>query len=133
MRLPSQKRILREDVREAPNWINNVIGPFNNFAETVYQALNKNITFQENVRCFYKVLTYKTTASYPTTDDVAFTNDLKVKASGLLVAQAFETSSYSPAPGPVYAPWVENNGSIIVKAITGLEASKTYSITLLVF
>jgi hypothetical protein len=79
-----------------------------------------------------KELTYKTTAAYPTMSDIQFVNDLKFKATGVQVLQAVEKSTYVPAPGPVYVPWVENNGAIVISSITGLEASKTYSIRLLV-
>lgn len=132
MKLPTQKRILREDVKGAPDWVNRIIDTFNSFAETVYQAFNKNITLSENVRCFTKVLTYKTTSSYPAHETVEFENELKVKASGVLVMQAYDRSSYVAAPGPVYAPWVEDNGMIRVGALTGLEANKTYVVSLLV-
>lgn len=132
MKLPVTKKILREDLKEAPSWVRGIIDPFNSFAETVYQALNKNITFSENIRAFVKELTYKTTASYPTADNIEFLNELKVKATGVQVLQAIDKADYSPAPGPVYVPWVEDNGTIVVSAITGLEASKTYLIRLLV-
>lgn len=132
MKLPVIKKILREDVKDAPSWIGAIIDPFNSFAETVYQALNKNITFSENVRAFVKEIVYTTPSTYPTMGDIEFLNELKVKATGILVLQAVDRSNYEPAPGPVYIPWAEDNGSIIVKPITGLEASKTYNIRLLV-
>jgi len=133
MKLPVTKKILKEDLKGSPDWINPVVDAFNSFAETIYQALNKNITFSENVRCFIKELSYKTSAAYPTADDVEFMNELKVKATGIEVLQALEKSTYTPAPGPVYVPWVEDNGTIkIMGPITGLEASKTYIIRLMV-
>lgn len=132
MKLPVIKKILREDVKDAPSWIGAIIDPFNSFAETVYQALNKNITFSENVRAFIKEIVYTTPAGYPTMDDIEFLNELKVKATGIQVLQAVDRSNYEPAAGPVYVPWVEDNGSIIVKPITGLVASKSYLIRLLV-
>lgn len=132
MRLPAQKRILREDVKDLPKSIGVIIDIFNSFAETVYQAMNRNITFSENVACFIKEITYKTTSLYPVMDDVQFTNELKTKAAGVMVMQAVEKSNYTPAPGPVFVPWVESNGQILVSSITGLEASKTYTIRLLV-
>lgn len=132
MKLPTQKRILREDVKEAPDWINGIIGPFNNFAETVYQALNRNITFKENVACFIKEITYKTTSLYPAADNLTFANELKFKATGVQVLQAVDKSTYQPAAGPVYVPWIEDNGKIILGSITGLVASRTYTIRLLV-
>lgn len=132
MKLPQTKKILREDVKDAPPWIGAIIDPVNSFMENVYQALNKSITFSENIRCFIKEITYKTTSTYPVEAQVSFANELKVKATGVLVLQAVERTTYTPAPGPVYVPWVEDNGQILVRSITGLEASKTYTIRLLI-
>lgn len=134
MKLPFIKKILREDLKDAPAWISNVIEPMNSFMESVYQTLNRNITFTENFFSFVKEITYTTPSTYPSgVDDIQFMNSLKSKASGVIVAQAYEKSSYIPAAGPVYAPWVENNSNIIISTITGLEASKTYLIRLIVF
>jgi hypothetical protein len=133
MRLPTVKKILREDVKEAPSWISRVIEPFNSVAETLYQAMNKNITFSENIRCFTKEISYKTTSMYPVMDDVQFANELRVKATGLLVVQAINSETYEPEVGTVYAPWTEDNGTIVVRSITGLTASTNYTIRLLIF
>jgi hypothetical protein len=130
--LPTIKKILREDVKDAPAWISAVIEPFNSLAEFVYQSLNKNITFNDNISCFIKELSYKTPSTYPTMADVEFTNDLKFKATGVQLLQAVDRSNYVPAAGPVYVPWVENNGTIVISSIPGLAASKTYLIRLLV-
>jgi hypothetical protein len=133
MRLPTAKRVLREDLKGAPGWIGPLIDILNSFMETVYQAMNRNITFAENIGCTIKELTYKTPSTYPTgLEDQEFMTGLKTKASGLWVMQAIEKSNYEPAPGPVYAPWVEINGNIVLGTITGLEASKTYTIRLLI-
>lgn len=132
MKLPQVKKILREDLKDAPKWISGLIDPLNSFMENVYQALNRNITFRENVGCFIKEITYKTTSLYPVAEDINFVNELKVKATGIFLMQAVDKADYRPAAGPVYVPWVENNGKIIIGAITGLEASKTYIIRLLI-
>lgn len=133
MKLPSQKKILREDLRDAPPWITNVIDPVNSFMESVYQALNKNITVTENISSFIQELNYTTTSAYPTATPIFFKNTLKSRAIGVLVLQAYDKTTYTPAPGPVYVPWVEVNTGIEVLSITGLEASKSYLIRLLIF
>lgn len=132
MKLPTIKKILREDLKDAPSWVNGIIEPMNTFMESVYQALNKNITFRENVAAFVKEISYKTTSAYPVADNIEFMNDLKVKATGVELLQAVDKATYLPAPGPVYIPWVEDNGTIVIGSITGLEASKTYVIRLLI-
>jgi hypothetical protein len=133
MRLPPQKRILREDVKGAPSWINPVIDILNSFMENTYQALNRNITFSENIGCAIKELTYKTPSTYPSgLEDMEFISGLKSKATGVILMQVVDKDLYLPPPGPVYVPWVENNGSIVISTVTGLEADKTYLIRLLV-
>lgn len=132
MKLPSQKKILREDLKDAPKWANVVVDTFNSFAETIYQGFNKNITFSENVGCFIKELTYKTSSGYPAAENVEFASELKTKATGLWVLQCVDRSTYEPAAGPVYVPWVEDNGVIVIGAVTGLAASKTYVLRLLI-
>lgn len=130
MRLPTQKKILREDVNDAKD----LIDPLNSFMESVYQALNKNITLQENIASFVYELSYSTPATYPTgVLPVSILNQLRTRPIGVQVLQAVEKSTYDPAPGPVFVPWAENSaGGISLRTITGLEASKTYLIRLLV-
>lgn len=133
MKLPPFKRILREDVKEAPPWILKIIDSYNSLAENVYQALNRNITLTENVKCMVKELNYITPSSYPTMDDVSFVSTLNTKAIGVLLMQAVDNEVYEPVTGVGNPPWTEVNGSIVVKPIPGLAASKTYTIRLVVF
>jgi hypothetical protein len=134
MKLPTQKKILREDIKGAPSWAGPLVDTLNSFMETVYQAMNRNITLQQNVACFIKEITYKTPATYPSgVTNAQFLNELKTKALGLQVLQCVEKTTYLPAPGPVYVPWTEDNGNILVYPVTGLEADKTYIIRLLVY
>lgn len=130
MRLSSQKKILREDLADAPDWIDRVIEPINSFMENVYQLANKNITDADNVAAQIYELTYRTTAAYPVMDPVYFQSSLRTKASGLVVLQAVDKTTYEPVAGPVYVPWLDINGAIKLYSITGLAASKSYLIRL---
>jgi hypothetical protein len=125
MKLPSQKRILREDLTDAPDWVDGIIDPVNSFMQTTYQALNKNIN-EDNTASQVKEITYTTTAAYPTATVVEFASTLKTKATSLTIMQILEKGTYTPAAGPCYVPWVDNNGVIQIYSITGLQASKTY-------
>jgi hypothetical protein len=131
-KLPTQKKILREDLKDAPNWVNPLIDTTNSFMETVYQNLNHNITFGENVACFIKELAYKTPPTYPVMENVEFLNELKTKPVGVQLLQALDRETYLPVLTTVYVPWVFNNGSLIISPIQGLSASKTYAIRLLI-
>jgi len=125
VKLPGQKRILREDLKDAPEWAMKIVDPLNTFMQTVYQALSKNISEDNTLSQVYE-LTYKTPAAYPTMDPVEFTSLLKVKAQGVQIMQLYEKDTYVPASGPCYAPWTEEAGKIRIYPITGLVANKTY-------
>jgi len=136
MRLPSQSKVLKEDLKDAPDWVDQLIFPINSFMANVYQCLNKNVTLQDNIGSFIYAFTYKTAADYPVATNqppIEFLNQLKTKPIGVIVLQAYEKTTYVAAPGPVYVPWIENNGSIVTGVITGLEADKSYLIRLAVF
>lgn len=134
MKLPSQKKILKEDLKDVPAGLNPLIDTLNSFMETIYQMANKNITFQDNIASFVKEVTYKTDSVYPAAQKpISFQNTLKNKPMGLQVIQVYDKSNYVPAAGPVYAPWVENGGEIVINTITGLEPNKSYLIRFLVF
>ncbi len=132
MKLPTTKKIVREDVKEAPAWINGIIDPVNSFMENVYTALNKNINFTDNISSFVKEITYKTPASYPAgVDNVSFVNQLRTRATGVMVMQVVDSSTYDPRTCSNIA-WNESVAGIVIFPILGLEASKTYTIRLLV-
>ncbi len=126
MKLPIQKKILREDLKDAPEWVNNVIGPINNFMETIYQAMNKNID-ETNTQSQIREVTVVVPSTYPTMEPIKFQNALKVRATGLTILQCIEKQSYTPVATGNPA-WVDDNGTITISAITGLTASKTYII-----
>lgn len=132
MRLPSIKKILREDVRGAPEWISSIIEPVNSFMESVYQSLNHNVTFQENVAAFIKEIVLTTTSSYPTMDAIEFMSQLKTKAISLIICQAYVRATYVPVSITGVA-WVDKNGTIQITEILGLAASTTYVIRFVIF
>lgn len=133
MKLPTIKKILREDLKDAPSWVSGIIDPINSFMESVYIALNRNITFSENISSFVKEITYKTPASYPSgVDNVSFMNELKTQATGVVAVQVFDRATYVPRSIQNIS-WVENVNGIVIYPIVGLEASKTYTIRLVVF
>ncbi len=133
-KLPQQRKIVKEDIKEAPSWIDGVINPVNSFMESVYNSLNRNITLRDNVAAFVKEVVYRTPSTYPTgVETIKIQSELKSKAIGLQVLQAYDRNLYVAAPGPVYIPWVEEVDGISIGTITGLEASKVYVIRFCVF
>ena len=134
MKLPPAKKIFREDLKGAPQWIDPMINTINSFMESVYQGLNSNITFGDNVRSFIKEIDYVTSSSYPSGMEILeFPNTLKVRPTGVLTAQVVEKSTNEPPPGPTTVQWALNTaGNIEIHSVSGLEASKTYLVRLIV-
>ncbi len=63
-KLPEQRRILKEDLQDAPSWIDKLISPINSFFEDLYFALNKNITFRENIAAQIREIDFETSSDY---------------------------------------------------------------------
>lgn len=126
MKLPNVKKILREDVKDAPDWVNVIIGTFNSFAEAVYLTLNKNVD-EVNLVSQIKELNVETPSTYPSMLPIKFLSTLKIRGTGLVVLQAYDKQTYAPVVGGNLA-WLDNNGQIEITEITGLQASKSYVI-----
>lgn len=139
-RLPEIKRILREDLKEAPSWIEKLLTPLNSFFSVVYEALNKNITFKENIACNIKEMEFKTRADYTLASPVIdgwqgleFKSGLSYRATGLLIMQIYEkTDNYIPITNGINIDWIDMDGQIIVNYISGLSNSKNYFVRFLI-
>lgn len=138
-KLPTQRRVLREDVKDAPSWIENVLNPLNSFMDSVYRALNRSLTFQDNITSEIRTLRFQTRSDYtsaiPLTagfEPLQFVHSLKSKPFGLFIAQIEEVSdTYVPFTSAVTLSWYEANGTVFINYITGLSDSKNYKLTVL--
>lgn len=139
-KLPNQKRITREDLREAPNWIVRLLTPLNSFMETVYYALNRDITYTENIACQIKEIDFTTQADYSTASPVVdgfpplqFTHTLKTKPIGVEKLQIIENGNADTVITEVVSlDWYSSNGVVYITYITGLKDSTEYTIRVLV-
>jgi hypothetical protein len=138
-KLPTTKKILREDLKDAPGWIDRLLSPLNSFMDSIYYALDKNITFTENIACTIKKVEFTTLPTYGTgnlTDHwqvQRFTHNLKNKPFGISLEKVEQKSNtYAVITNPVFIDWSEGNGIITLNYVTGLEPSSTYILTLLV-
>lgn len=135
-KLPNIKRIMREEFKEAPTWIERLLSPINTFFESVYEALNRNITFKDNINCQIKELSFATGSAYDGTTAhftaVTFLSTLKRKAEGLILLQITQDAdNYAPIEGDVFVNWIDVNGEIKISLIRGLSASKSYKLRVL--
>ena len=138
MKLPTYRRISREDMgQDAPDWIGRLIYPINQFFETAYNTLNKNVTFKDNFLSFQKTIQFTTDAAYSSGTwnviSLAMPDTFRVRASGVLILQGgpVDTSLIKNISG-IYLNWTEVNRNIDLNWLGGLADATTYSFTFLV-
>ena len=134
MKLPSLKKLLREDLKDAPEWFDIVIQSFNTLVDAVYFVLNKNVSFQDNISCIIKEIEFYTPADYLTGgfNQINTNNSLKRKIVAVICGQVkLSRTSYQPIKQAVSVDWQELDGVVSINYISGLEASKYYKISLI--
>lgn len=116
--LPPIKRITAEDFQDQKSWIAKLLQPLNSFFDSVYTALNKNLTFGENFRAMVRTVTVDNTLTSFTPIRIASTIG---RPAGLWVVgfadKAGQPQTISPA---VSVDWGYENGTIIINKVAGL-------------
>lgn len=126
-------------MKDAPSWIENLLNPLNSFMDSVYRALNKSLTFTDNISSEIRVLSIQTLPTYSTASPktegfvpIQFVHSVRSKPFGLLVAQLVEQGQdYIIITEPVSVDWYEINGTVFINYITGLKDSTNYKLTVL--
>ena len=131
---------MREDFKDAPEWITGLLTPLNSFMSSVYYALDKDITFQENISAAIKEIKFTTRSDYssadPKTDGWVIQqvyNPLRIKPSGVHIVRVIDLTAYSVVTDPVTLFWDYLDGYIKIKYVTGLADSNKYQLNLLIF
>lgn len=135
-RLPEIKRIQREDIAEADSWITKLLFPLNRFMETVYSALNKQLTLQENIRASIASIDVETASDYElnnTFEEINLSKNFNENATAVFIGQIYERGKeFDKIINPVQVDWIESQGQIKIKFISGLSNSTKYKIKLII-
>lgn len=136
-KLPNQKKLRKEDIPDSPDWFGVVIDVMNSFMESVYFALNKQITFNDNIACQIKDINFTTSSIYSTGllvdfGKLQFTHTLKTKPQGLFIMQLTQSNN-APIIKTVSCDWNQEGGLVYINYISGLEDSTTYNLRVMVF
>jgi len=132
--LPTLTRIQKEDLgQDAPDWINGILSVMNQFMEEIYQSYNRNLTIPENVAGQIKTLDVVTTSTYTSGNfaEIRFSSELKRRMTILLIGQVVQSDDPTTKYNYCFPSWEDNNGTIVVRFISGLADSKKYKITFL--
>ena len=132
MKFSAVKKILTEDFpAETKSWLGKLLDPLNNFMDQTSSALSRGLTLKENMNC--QVVTTTVLPAGSTNLEMSLTT----KRLPLLVAvgSCIPTDNTTPSAAcSIY--WVFNDhpqkGRQIVYTLFGLDAAKTYTLTLIV-
>lgn len=139
-KLPSIKNLMVEDIgKDAPEWFRNFLTPLNSFMSSVYFALDRDITFTENINSSIKEISFTTEADYTVAVPPlgwivqSIANPLKKKPVGAVLIGITNLTDYSIITLANQINWYYSEGSIKINYVTGLKNSTKYKITLLIF
>lgn len=126
---PTFKRIMREDIPGAPEWIDPFILSLNQFFESTYRALNKALTLSENSNSQIKTITF-TAGATPTANAQRFALTMTVKPKSLHIGYIRQVeNTYTPLTSVPFPNWHQESGEIVIDSILGLTSGKTYEVT----
>jgi len=100
MKTPELQRLILEEFPGQQDWIEKLIGPINLFFQTVVNALNKQLTFRENIDCeFYE---QRVTGAYPV--DLAWTRKAAPRAAWIAYAREAD-GEHVTFTSPLFLDW----------------------------
>lgn len=134
MRPPIYKRLSREDFQDAPNWIDRLLLPLNQFMESTTNIFSKNISLGDNIQARSFTLSLTTTASYTT----GTFEPVKFSWGGASLPTFVQVTSITkddgtPFLGSVGTPAWRYVDGVVISYVPGLADSSKYSVTFLVF
>jgi hypothetical protein len=134
MKLPSYRRIIKTDYAEDyQELVEKLAVSVNNGFDTLYDALNKKLTFSENISStMTDILVSVETDGAPIKKQTQFKLDVSQKSiQGLLVINCYEEKTGDPPLSAPFISFVKNENNILIKKITGLKANTSYVIKVL--
>jgi hypothetical protein len=124
------KTLRREDFQAQADWIGRLLQPLNEFMSAVQTALNRDLTVADNLRAQIAEVSITENQTYPLGIKLTLPNG----ALGLAVLRAYEKNNPSNTIGSaVWADWEALKGEVRLNGLTGLSASKSYKVVLLIF
>jgi hypothetical protein len=139
MKISQNFNIQRETLLEAPNWIDRLLGPLNLTIQQILQALQTNLTFEDNV--VGQIRQFKVTTGPNYVANKEFTTIIvpwlfanKKRPQAVLVGQIVQPSNQLPTYQAVIAAgWLyDGTGAIRIPFLTGLADNSTYDITFVI-
>ena len=133
---PLFTRVLKEDLgKDSPKWADKLTYQLNLITDYLKTAFAKGITIRDNLMNPIKTLTVKSTGA-PSTDSVSFSVVLPsgYQPLGVQILNCIDLSGVVVG-APVTCEMLPGiqNGDVVVRAIYGLTAGHSYSVTFMVY
>jgi hypothetical protein len=130
MKIKPQKFTL-EQFQEQASWIGGLFSTLNQFINDIWISYNNNLSIEDNLYQEIKEIKFKNDSNnFP----MKFRTKFNVFPQGLMPIYLFNNTIGSMAVPSVspYIQWTFKDNEIIIDSITGLTASTTYTIRILV-
>lgn len=132
---PDFRRVLRDDIPDAPNWVDPIISAYNIFMEQSYSLFNGNLSITDNITGKIVTTTFTTPSDYLTGgfSTIKFTWTFPKSVETITVGK-IEKYSGGVILNPVSVTgWSQPSAnSVSVSYIAGLTANTKYTVKLLV-
>jgi len=127
MRLPEITIIRKEELPDAPGWIDRILAPLNKFFKSIYNILDKKVTFDDNI-------TSQKVNIVLTDNDLPYQIATSLEPFGVILCQIVEqgVGYHKAITSAVYVDWSFNEGYVKIENITGITSGTKYRLKLLI-
>lgn len=134
MKLPSFRRIITQDfAKEDQNFVEQLGSTINDSFNTVYQALNKRITFKDNISATVKVIQITLNSDGTPTALAKIALDvLNTPVIGVVALNPRNLSTPGAFPtGGISVSYEQNGNELILRHLTGLPTGQVWQLTII--
>lgn len=133
-KLPSFKRIVKSDyTEEYRSLIETLASSLNIGVDSVYDALNRKLTFRDNIKSTTKDIEVILDASGFPKVATSFLVDITGQVDGLWVIRSENITSPTSFPtSGIHISFTQTSNVITVNHITGLQANNRYKLRILI-
>lgn len=130
-KLPPIRKLRIEDYPNADANFQKLIGNINQFMESTYNAMSKNMSVTENLKASYQTLTSITDGNYPITFTPTTANPASIMVTQITDVDSKGTPTGTTISNGVSIDWLMSGSNVAINKITGLTAGRTYNLKLL--
>lgn len=132
--LPSFRRLMSTNFeKQYQNLINTLALSLNNGIQVIYDALNNELTFRDNVKCTVVDVTLQVNSSGTPTQGGTITLTFTGSVDGVFVTMVTNVNNPTTYPtGAVQVFGQQSGTTYIINNVTGLQANTSYTIRVIV-